>query len=128
MDEKLEQKNKAAQEQQALTVRNQTHATLKAKYSNYDPVEIDTVTSDFITGKIQATQEHIYKIVKYEENMGRSYKIGVEDGRKGVSVPPVSLDGLSVREADPGLIPEKGETDKNFVMRLMSDIASKIHK
>lgn len=53
--------------------------SLKSRYANYDPRTVNQIYNDMMTGKVQATREHLWKVVDYEEAVKRAYQLGKED-------------------------------------------------
>lgn len=53
--------------------------TLKTRYANYEPQTVDKIYSDMMTGKLQATREHLWKVADYESAVNRAYQLGLQD-------------------------------------------------
>jgi hypothetical protein len=53
--------------------------TLKNRYANYEPQTVDRIYSDMMTGKLQATREHLWKVADYESAVNRAYQLGLQD-------------------------------------------------
>jgi hypothetical protein len=102
-------------------LRNSQHETLGAKYSNYVPQEIDTITFDMLNGKIQTTPEHIYKAFKHDENVSAAYEMGRLDERNGVSekIQSASVEGIQTAPSAPTVVPEKDESSKAYFARII---------
>ena len=49
---------------------------LKSKYANYDAQVVSKLKDDLINGRMQATNEHLWKVVDYESAIDRAYKLG----------------------------------------------------
>ena len=77
--------------------------TLKSRYANYEPQTVDKIYQDMMTGRVQATREHLWKVVDYEAAVNRAYQLGLQDRKietaekvagssqpSGVSVTPSS--------------------------------------
>jgi hypothetical protein len=60
-------------------LKSQQDAQLKNKYTNYAPDMIDTLTTDLIQGKRQATREDLWKAVDYDDAVRRAYELGKQD-------------------------------------------------
>lgn len=105
----------------------QQDSELKTKYANYNPQAIDTLTSDMIANKVQATREHLWKVLDYEDAVNRAYELGKQDGsgKKQEKIQSLSVEGATTVKADGALNPEKGESDRNFFRRLVLDNINK---
>lgn len=78
----LEQNNRQVQallQQNQQLLRVQQDAQIKTKYANYDPEVVDKTYEDMVTGRVQATREHIWKVVDYENAVKRAYELGRTD-------------------------------------------------
>ena len=65
------------QNQQLL--RTQQDGQLKQRYANYDANMVDQTFNDMLNGRVQATREHIWKVVDYEQAVQRAYELGKQD-------------------------------------------------
>jgi hypothetical protein len=119
--ENLKQVSNQALQQQQVALRRSQHDALHTKYANYDPKEIDTITSEMIEGKIQATPEHIYKAFKHDDNVRKAYELGKIDERNGVSakIASTSPEGIQTTHSSPTIVPEKDESSKSFFNRII---------
>lgn len=52
---------------------------IKSRYKNYEPKSVDEVFQGLMTGKIQATREHLWKVVDYDDAVKRAYELGKKD-------------------------------------------------
>jgi hypothetical protein len=59
--------------------------TLKTRYTNYDPDVVNRTYQDMMTGKVNATREHLWKVVDYEDAVKRAYSLGQHDAKNGIS-------------------------------------------
>ena len=102
---------------------SQQDSQLKTKYANYSPQAIDTLTADMISNKVQATREHLWKVLDYDEAVQRAYELGKQDGsgKKQEKIQANSAEGLTTVKANGTVTPEKGENDRNFFRRLVMD-------
>lgn len=107
---------------------SQQDSQLKTRYANYNPQAIDTLTSDMIAGKVQATREHLWKVLDYDEAVQRAYELGKQDGvgKKQEKLQSNSVEGLTTVKAEGVLNPEKGENDRSFFRRLVMDNMNKV--
>lgn len=53
--------------------------TLRTKYANYEPTKVDEIYQGMMSGTVQATREHLWKVLDYEPAVQRAYKLGLED-------------------------------------------------
>lgn len=65
------------QNQELLRV--QQDAQLKQRYANYKPEVVDKTWEELATGRVQATREHLWKVVDYEDAVKRAYELGRQD-------------------------------------------------
>lgn len=52
---------------------------LQQTYANYQPQTVDQVYNDMMTGKVQATREHLWKVADYDSAVNRAYQLGLQD-------------------------------------------------
>lgn len=108
--------------QQLVSGQNQSqHTQLSEKYANYNSQAIDTLKADLIAGKVQATNEHLYKVVSHDDNVNRAYEMGRKDEREGRSdqIQSVSIDSqTSTTPAPVPVVKEEGETSKQLWRRI----------
>ena len=69
-----------AQSQRATL--SQQDEQLKSKYASYDPQAIDRLQQDLLSGRLNATREHLHKVLDYEAMARRAYELGKEEERK----------------------------------------------
>jgi hypothetical protein len=90
----LNQKKMHADTQSMLSNLNNELSTMKIqkedqelanRYKNYDPNMVNQTYQDMMTGKINATREHLWKALDYEEGMKRAYQLGQADAKAGIS-------------------------------------------
>jgi len=124
----LKDLNTKSLETQQIQLRHQQHEQYQAKYANYDPKEIDTITFDMLNNKVQATPEHIYKAFKHDENVNKAYEMGRRDERDGVQekVQSISAEGIQATHASTPYKREESESQKNFIQRIIADKVSKL--
>jgi len=63
-------------QQNQQTSNSQQDELLKSKYANYNAQTVSQLKDDLIHGKLQATNEHLWKVVDYESAIDRAYKLG----------------------------------------------------
>lgn len=75
----IEQELSLLRNERFIAQKNEQDTRLKEKYQNYNPQAIDSLTSDLIQGKIQATREDLWKVRDYDDAVVRAYKMGLSD-------------------------------------------------
>ncbi len=75
----IEQELSLLRNERFIAQKNEQDSRLKDKYQNYNPQAIDSLTTDLIQGKIQATREDLHKVMDYEAAVVRAYKMGLSD-------------------------------------------------
>ena len=76
----------AAMQSELTSMRTQKEdVELSSRYPNYDTTQVNKIFSDMMTGKVQATREHLWKVVDYEDAVHRAYSMGRADERDGVT-------------------------------------------
>ena len=97
---------------------------LSSKYDNYEPTRINQIRTDMYNGKIQATNEHLYKAFYHDDNVKRAYLNGLEDGKSGVrqkaDVSATDVRTNTIIPASGQIQREEGETSDNFLRRIMT--------
>jgi hypothetical protein len=103
---------------------------LKGKYANYDPKSVNEIYDGMMNGTIQATREHLWKVKDYEDMARRSYELGRQDEKNGISqarqaTAPHGAVTTQTIDAD---VPTrlKGESFQDFWKRLSASAKSKI--
>jgi hypothetical protein len=93
---------------------------LKTKYADYDPKAIDTVTADMLAGRVQATREHLYKAIKFDEAVRKAYELGKSDKKLETEekITSMSTTGSTVVGNDDVPAIEANETSKQYFLRL----------
>ncbi len=61
------------------TLKTQQDAQLSQKYANYDAGAVARLTDDLVSHRVQATQEHLWKVIDYENAVNRAYELGLQD-------------------------------------------------
>jgi hypothetical protein len=98
----------------------QEHSQLQQKYADYDPQEVTQLWNDLSTGKIQATNEHLYKVANYERAVKAAYEYGIQQSKQlnQERSNGSSLNGLQVDNSTGLPVREKGERDESFFVKL----------
>lgn len=112
------------QQQQLLNIYQQTQKekedfTLKDRYANYDASQVDEIFNGMMQGKVQATREHLWKVVDYEPAVQRAYELGLKDGQtnKTEITNSVSLEGRRAVSTAP-IQREEGENSVEYFKRI----------
>ena len=97
----------------------QQDAQLKQSYANYNPQVVDNLLTDMMSGRVQATREHLWKVSDYDNAIDRAYKLGRQDERSGTAerVNAVSTQGITAQPNE-SIQPEKDESNMNFWQRI----------
>jgi hypothetical protein len=100
------------------------NSELSSKYSDYDATKVNQLRDGLLAGKIQATNEHLWKVLSYEDAIKKAYLLGKEDRKLDTQVQvsnasPVA--GLSrTTQSSPDVKPAEGEDSKSFLKRVMA--------
>lgn len=104
-------------------LKSQQDTSLKVKYANYSSDAVDILTNDMLTGKVQATREHLHKVLDYDSAVQRAYELGKQDRKLEIDEKGASASfSPETRIAPSGeqITPEKGEGDRAFLQRIFS--------
>lgn len=126
--DKLENLNQQSFDTQSRAYQQQEHIRLKDKYPDYDSTKVDTITSEMIDKKRSSVTigssvyEDIYKADNYDGNIRKAYAMGRKDERDGLdaNAAPAALDGIQTRPSKPAIESQEGETDKQFLDRIIA--------
>lgn len=118
---------------QALTYQNQIllkqqqDKELMSKYADYNPQAVDTLTNDLLKGNVQATREHLYKVINYESAVERAYKLGMKDARAGIqeNVNAAAPQANTVVASSEPVKPLEGETKQALWRRIVANNIAK---
>ena len=58
---------------------------LKSRYSNYSSDLVNQTYRDMMTCKVNATREHLWKALDYDDGLKRAYALGRQDEKSGIS-------------------------------------------
>jgi len=120
----MEQQNKLMQIKGELEKQD---AELKSKYSNYDPSKVHSLREDLITGKLNATSEHLWKVLDYEDAILRAVELGKTMAREDAQERSQATTIPSTRTVtrNDGVKPLEGESPKDFLMRRIRENLAK---
>lgn len=125
----LEREIHALRNQAQIDIEKQQHEMLSQRYSDYDPQAIDSLKSDFIAGKVQATNEHLYKVLNYEKNVKAAYEMGRREALTGnvEKLQSSSLDGQSALGAPSPFKKQENEDSKSFWNRIAAQTLKSVN-
>ena len=98
----------------------QRDSQLQARYSDYNPTQIDAAIRDLAQMSPLDIREHIYKSLKHDEDVASAYELGKQES-KGLTqqkINAITPNGNSVTTSDGLPVREKGETDQMFFTRI----------
>lgn len=101
---------------------------ISKKYANYNPQKVDEITADMLSGKVQATREHLWKVLDYESAVERAYQLGKEDRKleMGEKHASASFDtNTTITTNGEKTEPLKGESDRSYLQRLFAKNAQR---
>lgn len=109
------------QNMQALLA--QQDEQLKGKYSNYNPGSVDALYNDMLNGKVQATREHLWKVMDYDDAVKRAYELGKQDRNIDTTqkINSVSIQGTQTTRSPERGGPVNGESTSAYFRRIAID-------
>lgn len=132
---KLEQENSQFKQQWNQFNQQQTnaqimqeHNRLKERYGNYDANKVDELINGLIKGEVQAGPEVVYKAYYHDENVKRAYEMGRRDAMGGVDEKQQasSFSTSRIQQPNSEIKPEKDETNKQFLNRIIQNKLSQL--
>ena len=88
---------------------------LKTTYAAYNPDAVTQLQTQLMDGRVNATREHLFKVLDYEDAVNRAYKLGREDEQSGiqhnVTQASTQVGGTTTFAENP---PEKVEGETNL--------------
>lgn len=111
------------QQMNLQSIRAQEDAQLKSKYANYNAQAVDIITNDLLQGKVNATREHLHKVLDYDDAVRRAYELGRQDSKAKNEEKVNSMSfsaGNGVQTNSNGIAPEKGESDSSFWKKIIA--------
>lgn len=95
---------------------------LQGRFKNYDPTVVNQIFDDLMSGKVQATREHLWKVADYEGAVERAYRLGRQDEKQGISAAREAssqVNGFTPKGVDDGAPQKnKGESFNDYWRRL----------
>ena len=117
--EQNNQKVNMLMQQNERLMQVQQDSQLKQRYANYDAQVVDQTFNDMLQGRVQATREHLWKVIDYENAVKRAYDLGLQDRNiqnqervKGMT----TMTGTNMPQPS-GVERQKGETTQAFLLR-----------
>lgn len=103
-------------------VKAQEDAQLKSKYANYNAQAVDIITNDLLQGKVNATREHLFKVIDYDDAVRRAYELGRIDAKTKAEekVNSMSFTPNGGTQQTSGVDPQKGESNSSFWQRIVA--------
>ena len=123
---KLQNQVTTVSKQNQTLLKQQEDGNLATKYANYNPTQVDNIYNGMMTGQIQATREHLWKVQDYDDAVQRAYSLGRQDERAGTGdkVNAASFQGNNAVDSNDGPPLEPGmsksqiwQTIKDFRLR-----------
>lgn len=108
------------QAQFSQMLKSQEDEKLKHSYANYEAQRIDQLQDDLISGRVQATREHLHKVVDYENAVKRAYQLGLQDRQANISekMQATTTNGVNFTAAHDIPTREKGESSQSIFRRI----------
>lgn len=104
--------------------------TLRSKYANYDPRAVDEIYRGMMSGAIQATREHLWKVQDYDAAVQRAYALGQQDAKTGITQARQATTpsgAVTTQTTDPDIpVKQKGESHQDFFRRLAASAKAKL--
>jgi len=95
---------------------------ISKKYGNYNPKKVDEITAEMLSGKVQATREHLWKVLDYDEAVQRAYQLGLEDKKLNlndkISSASYAPNSGNITSNGEKPMPNAGESDRDFLKRM----------
>jgi hypothetical protein len=106
------------------------HQVLSEKYGNYDSKKVDELITGLIKGEVQAGPEVVYKAYFHDDNVKRAYEMGRRDAAGGFEEKRnvSSFSSNTVQQPNADLKAEKGESNKQFLQRIINNKLSQIRR
>jgi hypothetical protein len=120
--QELTQNQLALQSKLDSIILSQQDEQLKQRYRNYDANVVNDLRQQLLKGKVQATNEHLWKVVDYESAIQRAYKLGLQDRQLDmepkIDATPVGGSGAQITPSGDAPVKAAGENTVCFFKRL----------
>jgi len=119
--------------QELLSMKTQKEDTeLAGKFKNYDSNVVNQTYKDMMAGKVQATREHLWKAIDYDDAVNRAYQVGQMDERQGISEKrqaSTTVGGVNTQTIDADIpLKDKKESFSDYWKRLATASKTKLGK
>jgi len=108
------------------------NAELATKYADYDSTKVNQLRDGLLAGKIQATNEHLWKVLSYEDAIKKAYQMGKEDRKLDTATRVSSASPVanlsSTTQNNAGTKQADGESSKDYLRRILSEKLAERHK
>lgn len=107
------------QERYLMELRRQDEQ-LSTKYPDYNSQLVNQVRDELITGRRQATNEDLWKVINFESAIERAYKLGLQDKKIQLNdkMNSSAIEGTTVSTAEEPLTRQDNENGENFLKRI----------
>lgn len=97
----------------------QTDAQLTNKFSDYNPVEINSATETLGKMNLSNIREYVYKATKHDEHVAAAYELGKQEALQfnKEKQSAIGLNGFETSESTGALPRNKGESDQAWMAR-----------
>ena len=119
----MQQGQAQLQTQMNRILTQQEDERIKQRYKNYDSSTVDQIQHDLISGKMQATREHLWKVLDYEDAVNRAYKLGLQDKNQNLTEKlnsSTSPSNFNITQADDVPTKQPNENSIDYFKRIAS--------
>lgn len=103
---------------------------LSQRYKNYDSHVVNQTYQDMMSGKVNATREHLWKALDYEEAVKRAYQLGRTDEKSGITErqqASTQVNGVTTQKLDADIpLRQKGESFSDHWKRVVESAKTKL--
>lgn len=98
----------------------QRDSQLQARYSDYNPTQIDATIRDLAQMNPLDIREHVYKSLKHDEDVAAAYELGKseKDALNQTKINAITSTGSAVLSSEGKPTRENGDTDQSYFMKL----------
>lgn len=98
----------------------QRDSQLQARYSDYNPIQIDETIRNLAQMNPLDIREHVYKSLKHDEDVSAAYELGKSERNNlnQTKINAITSDGNTIASSDGLPIREKGDTDQAYFQKL----------
>lgn len=128
--QELTQSQKQLQTQLDNIQLSQQDEKLSTRYKNYDAKEVTVLRNNLMNGRVNATSEHLWKVLDYDDAVSRAYKLGLQDSKSEmgnkINATPVGGNGVNITPSGDVPVKEKGENTISFFSRIAQHNKAKL--